>query len=179
MHQMQKETICQMNTKTFSEVQEIKISGSLGWKRVSGSGARSCLPGDVEGMEWLGECKTHVKRIPQVVFQYDHWKKICEEATSKFKRPVLFVDDGSQLLEYTWCLIPAFDHEGTAVEIPHIHNFSIRRNLSFIANCVRRYLHDYNDSNNWEYNYIDLVWHGEHCHLLRFSHFAQLFGEQQ
>lgn len=168
----------QIPTKTFSTIQEIKISSSLGWKVVSASGARDCLPGDVEGPEWLGECKTHTKRTARVAFIFDVWTKISNEATSHFKRPVLFVDDGSQLLEYTWCIIPACDHEGVSVPFPPTAKlYSIKTNISFASNSLRKYLHDLNDSENWEDNYISTMWHGQPVHLLRFSQFARWFGE--
>lgn len=166
-----------MNTKTFSEIQELKISQSLGWSRVSGSGARDCLPGDVEGPEWLGECKTHASVIPRITFKYDVWLKISNEAMSTFKRPVLFVDNGSQLLEYTWCVILACEHPGVAVEFPpNSSNFSNRTNINFVGNQLRRYLHD-SVENDWEDVYIRLSWQGQDCHLLRFPQFARWFGE--
>ena len=36
-----------MSTKDFSSVQEHSIANSLGWKVVSGSGARNFHPGDI------------------------------------------------------------------------------------------------------------------------------------
>lgn len=95
-----------MDTKKFSRIQETTIAKYLGWKVVSGSGARDCHPGDVKSDEWLGECKTHTQAGINIKFVYTVWKKICAEAESQFKVPVLFVDDGSQRLDKTWCLFP-------------------------------------------------------------------------
>lgn len=166
-------------TKIFSEIQEIKISSALGWKRVSGSGARACLPGDVEGSEWLGECKTHVKHIPKVTFRAEAWRKISKEATAKFKRPVLFVDDGSQLLEYTWCIFPEFCHPGVAVDPPAANrDFSSKVNVSFGGNYLRKYLHDLPDV-SFDDAYVRLMWDKQVVHLVRFPQFARWFGDAE
>ena len=62
---------------------------------MSGSGARPLHPGDIVSEYWLGECKTHTSRCELWVFHFDVWAKICEEAQSQFKHPVLFVDNGT------------------------------------------------------------------------------------
>ena len=92
-------------TKYYSELQENRISGYLGWHTVVGSGATPTKPGDIYSEQWLGECKTHTKKSDKVVFKLEHWLKIKKEAQSKFKYPVLFVDNGTQDIHYTWCLI--------------------------------------------------------------------------
>ena len=94
-------------TKDYSSKQEHRIADFLGWQCVVASGARSCHPGDIRSDSWLGECKTHVKPDHRIQFIYTEWRKICDEAMSKFRFPVLFVDDGSQKLDSTWCMIPA------------------------------------------------------------------------
>lgn len=96
-----------MTTKECSSKQEKLIAGYLGWKCVPASGARACRPGDISNELWLGECKTHMKPGIRIKFIFKEWLKIYEEATSKFKFPVLFVDDGSQTIENTWCMIAA------------------------------------------------------------------------
>ena len=93
-----------MATKDFSNVQEKQIAEYLGWKVVSGSGARCFHPGDVECDEWLGECKTHTSLQSDIKFNKSFWDKISEEASSKFKYPVLFVDNGSLNIGDTWAL---------------------------------------------------------------------------
>ena len=94
-----------MSTKDFSSVQEKNIADSLGWDVVSGSGSRHLSPGDVISDKWLGECKTHVTPGQMIAFLESVWEKLQEEADSRFKFPVLFVDDGSQDLEKTWCMM--------------------------------------------------------------------------
>lgn len=95
-----------MNNKIGSDKQEKMVARYLGWKQVTGSGARPGLLGDVSGTEWLGECKTHNEPTPheKVTFYKDHWKKISTEAYGTFKRPVLFTDDGTQRYDHTWCI---------------------------------------------------------------------------
>ena len=73
---------------------------------MSGSGARYCSPGDVRSEQFLGECKTHVSRTPKIEFRLDYWKKICDEATSHGKIPIMFADDGSQSVDNTYCIVP-------------------------------------------------------------------------
>ena len=94
-----------MTNKEASSLQESRISNYLGWDKVVASGARNFYPGDIESEEWLGECKTHIKISKKILFHKDVWNKICLEAQSKMKYPVLFVDNGSQLLTDTYCLI--------------------------------------------------------------------------
>ena len=94
----------QKSTKYYSTKQENLIADYLGWKVVTGSGARAFHPGDVVSDQWLGECKTHTEPFSNLRFDFDVWTKISREAASQFKKPVLFVDDGSQTIERTWCL---------------------------------------------------------------------------
>lgn len=103
-----------MATKDYSSKQEKMIADVLGWECVVASGARACHPGDVRDDNWLGECKTHVTAGNRIKFVYREWAKICEEATSKLRWPILFVDDGSQKECNTWCMVNTktapFDH---------------------------------------------------------------------
>lgn len=98
-----------ISKKEASMKQERQISDFLGWRRVSGSGARPNTPGDIESSDWLGECKTHVTANHKIHFDDKIWNKIADEAASKFKRPAYFVDDGSQRLSRTWVLFPMQD----------------------------------------------------------------------
>lgn len=91
--------------KECSERQERAIADFLGWNRVTGSGSRNFHPGDVVSDSWLGECKTHVGGGQNVVFMFDVWDKISNEAQSQMKHPVLFVDDGSQTIDSTMVMI--------------------------------------------------------------------------
>lgn len=97
-----------MATKDFSGKQEKLIASFLGWNVVSGSGARACYPGDIIGDEWLGECKTHETSNKSIFFSQKVWEKIVDEATAKHRKPVLFVDDGSQTIDKTWCIFNYF-----------------------------------------------------------------------
>ena len=92
------------STKYYSSKQEKMIADHLRWSVVTGSGSRSTHPGDVESDEWLGECKTHKGPGHKIKFDHNVWKKIVDEAASKYKFPVLFVDDGSQTMRHTWCM---------------------------------------------------------------------------
>lgn len=96
-----------MATKDYSIKQEKMIANYLEWDCVVASGARPCHPGDLTSDYWLGECKTHVTAESRIKFSFREWEKICEEAASKGKFAVLFVDDGSQKAFRTWCMIDA------------------------------------------------------------------------
>lgn len=93
-----------LSTKTYSDKQEKCIANALGWTQVSGSGARPTRPGDIVSYEFLGECKTHISKVDKLEFKYSVWLKIKNEAASQFKHPVLFIDDGTQKLDKTWCM---------------------------------------------------------------------------
>ena len=97
-----------LSTKVFSHLQENLIANYLNWGGVSGSGSRAGRPGDIIGAHFLGECKTHKEPGHKIAFNAQVWKKIQNEAQSIFKFPVLFVDDGSQRVENTWCLFTPF-----------------------------------------------------------------------
>jgi hypothetical protein len=94
-----------MNNKYYSNRHEKMIAEYLGWKQISGSGARPFAPGDINADQWLGECKTHDTVKDNVVFHKNQWFKICEEAYSKGRLPILFVDNGTQLSKDTWVMI--------------------------------------------------------------------------
>jgi len=91
-------------TKFYSEKQENLIAGFLGWKTVAASGARSFNQGDIKSDRFLGECKTHTESKDTVFFLSEVWKKINMEAFSNSRRPILFVDNGTQTVENTWCI---------------------------------------------------------------------------
>ena len=90
--------------KFYSSLQESAIAKYLNWTQTSGSGARPLYPGDIFSRNWLGECKTHESPGHSIVFVFDVWDKIEKEASSQFKNPALFVDDGSQSIEKTWVM---------------------------------------------------------------------------
>ena len=91
--------------KDASSKQEHLIASYLGWSVVSGSGSRACRPGDIQSDQWLGECKTHTTPTSRYTFLQSVWDKLSDEAASRFKYAVLFVDDGTQKVEHTLCLL--------------------------------------------------------------------------
>lgn len=93
-------------TKFYSSKQEHMIADYLGWDVVSGSGARAFHPGDIRSDSFLGECKTYTEVSDTIHCKYAVWDKIAAEARSVFKTPVLFLDNGSQKPEHTWCVVP-------------------------------------------------------------------------
>ena len=82
------------------------VADYMGWKVVSGSGARPFNPGDVVNSQCLIECKTHNTEQRNVVFRRTHWKKISKEARSVNKYPILITDNGTQVLKDTWVMLP-------------------------------------------------------------------------
>jgi hypothetical protein len=96
-----------MTNKEASYAQEHMVAKYMGWKVVSGSGARPFAPGDVIADHFIVECKTHVKEC-SVQFVKKHWDKIEIEARSKTKFPLLITDDGTQHYKHTWVMIPFF-----------------------------------------------------------------------
>lgn len=97
---------CDMSDKKdASSKQEHMIASYLGWSVVPGSGSRACRPGDIQSDQWLGECKTHTKPVSRYTFVQTVWNKLSDEAASRFKYAVLFVDDGTQKIDHTWCLL--------------------------------------------------------------------------
>lgn len=116
------------SSKDFSSKQEKKIASYLGWDVVTGSGARNLHPGDIQSDEWLGECKTHVTPGHKIVFYSSVWKKIVDEAVSKYRFPALFVDDGSQKLDNTWVLFNTLP--GCKYKLCD-YPYSVKTNISF------------------------------------------------
>lgn len=128
------------SNKWFSSVQEDKVAAYLGWRVVAGSGAFAATPGDIEGDEWLGECKTHRSNSSSIYFARDVWEKIKQEAQSKRKYPALFTDDGSRNYNSTWCLCLSHSVDTTGMHIKP-YTKAIRTNISFshpeFIECIR------------------------------------------
>lgn len=82
------------------------VADYMSWKVVTGSGSRPFAPGDVNGYNFLVECKTHIEEQSNIVFYKKHWKKISEEALSTHKYPVLITDNGTQRAINTWVMLP-------------------------------------------------------------------------
>ena len=160
-------------TKFYSNKQEKMIADLLGWTVVSGSGAAAGHPGDITCDDWLGECKTHISPGKQNVFYSDVWTKIVEEATSKFKYPVLFVDDGSQTSYNTWC---AFLYKSVApadsIIVPY--PFKLSKNISFSS----KKLGDIMLSENSQQNVIFATKLGKYdVGITSLFSFSTMFGE--
>ena len=135
--------------KYYSNLQESKIASALGWKQVSGSGSRPFAPGDIKSNNWLGECKTHMKPDQPILFYFDVWDKIVDEASSQFRNPVLFVDDGSQKLSNTYCLIDISNYGISVDTLTEVNSKSIRysntnESLTFIRNNKILCIMDFN-----------------------------------
>ena len=93
-------------TKHYSSTQENRIADYLGWSAVSASGARPFTPGDVKSCDWLAECKTHTSITDVLTINKSVWKKISTEAKGCMRKPVLFIDNGTQELKNTYAVIP-------------------------------------------------------------------------
>lgn len=94
-----------MTNKEASYAQEHMVAKYMGWRVVSGSGARPFAPGDVISDQFIVECKTHINES-KVQFLKNHWDKIVIEARSKTKIPILITDNGTQQSRCSWVMIP-------------------------------------------------------------------------
>ena len=163
------------NMKKFSIVQEHRIADYLGWKVVSGSGAREFNKGDIESPHFLGECKTHTTKPQKITFNFAHWKKIVEEASSKFKTPVLFVDDGSQSPEKTWCMFPVpaeFSWKG--YELKQVCPF--RTNIIFENSTMKKILNELNgEKPYYKKQYLKAEFGGNDVGILDLETFSEFF----
>lgn len=81
------------------------IADYLGWSVVVASGARPFNLGDIKSSEYLCECKTHMSKQERIIIKKSVWKKISSEADGMLRKPVLFIDNGTQTVENTWCVI--------------------------------------------------------------------------
>lgn len=157
--------------KYYSSKQETTIANLLDWKVVSGSGSRDLHPGDVESEEWLGECKTHETTGNNIVFYSSVWKKISDEASFKYKFPVLFVDDGSQRASDTWCMFmqePPVEHKIVDDVVP-----VVGKNIRFSSYYLhfRKKEHD-----NTIPVMFRVTWNKEVVFISEFNDFVKMFG---
>lgn len=95
------------STKLYSSKQEHMIAEYLGWDVVPASGARHFDKGDIISADFLGECKTHVSKTSRIRVDFDVMTKLESEAMSRSRKPVLFVDNGTQTVAGTWAVLPA------------------------------------------------------------------------
>ena len=161
--------------KLWSNYQETGVAQALGWKVVPGSGSRHLYPGDVSSANWLGECTTHVYDNYTIQFNCRVWQKICNEARSRFKQPVLFVDDGSHLLDRTWAMFSTTVGlpEGTIIsEYP----YNIRKNIVFSGGELgNRIINNSGDGRAIVYRILD--WEHSSVYVCKFRYFVDMFGE--
>lgn len=92
-------------TKYYSDRQESMVASYLGWKKVAASGARPFHKGDVESDEYVAECKTATHNRNAITFRFEHFDKICIEAESSMRKPVLITDIGTQRAEDSWVMV--------------------------------------------------------------------------
>lgn len=127
-------------TKYYSMKQEKLIADYFGWKTVAASGARPFCPGDVKSSGWLAECKTHTKLVDRIEIVKSVWAKICNEARSKYLKPVLFVDNGTQSISNTWAIISK-QHGPIAPTIQEFVYKNSQNKITFnhaeAANCIK------------------------------------------
>lgn len=165
------------STKFYSNIQETTIARFLGWHVTSGSGSRPYHQGDIYSENWLGECKTHVTPNDKIVIHKKVWDKIQSEAQSNFKYPVLFVDDGHQSTDHTWCVFPYIAvvlHQVSRhlVNSVHVNNSSLRLSHSELSA-------EYNSC--FQNNLLGVCvvsWHGQMIAICPLSVFSELFGER-
>jgi hypothetical protein len=118
-------------TKYYSSIQESRIADYLGWSAVSASGARPFNPGDIKSSSWLAECKTHTAETNTIVINKAVWKKISTEAKGCMKKPVLFVDNGTQEIEHTWVVVPKKVCFGQEIELISMQCNESAKKLTF------------------------------------------------
>ncbi len=166
------------STKFFSEKQETTISKYLGWNKVAGSGSRACHPADIYNDKWLGECKTHETLTSPIVFIKSQWDKICKEAESQFKYPVLFTDNGTQKTEYTWCMIKMLSCPYYAVKIKS-ENIRVGKNISFDECVLRKEYQQYLDGQKGSCEIFEINWAGaetEEVGIIPLFQFKEIFA---
>lgn len=135
-----------MTNKEASAKQENLVAKYLGWKVVSGSGARPFRPGDVQNEHYLVECKTHTKEQKSLVFYKKHWDKIVKESRSVNKYPALITDNGTQRVDSTWVMIPK----------RVITSESTNQILNLVNNSIT------NNSVNYNYEHVYLAYKNQH-----------------
>ena len=165
------------NNKYYSNRQETMIAKYLGWYQVVGSGSRPFIPGDVNSCHWLGECKTHDTEKSNIVFLKKHWLKICEEAIAKRKFPVLFTDNGTQLSNNTWVMLPLSVFDPSIVNIiDGVKNTSFKNtSLTFnLADTTELYKKNRVDD---KYNVFKIRWEERDLAVTTLSTFKDFIEE--
>ena len=135
------------STKYYSSRQESMVASFLGWSVVTGSGSRPFHPGDVGDEHYLGECKTSEVETDRIKIMKSHWKKISNEAMGAHKIPVLFVDNGTQKPDGTFCVTRRLNRI-SAESYPAIRisdssaSFSMKSAMAFLSEHDYRFAAD-------------------------------------
>ena len=135
------------STKYYSSRQESMVASFLGWSIVTGSGSRPFHPGDVGDEYYLGECKTSEVETDRIKIMKSHWQKISNEAMGAHKIPVLFVDNGTQKPDGTFCVMRRLRNISAEI-YPDIRisgssaSFSMKSVLPFMSEHCHRFAAD-------------------------------------
>ena len=163
-------------TKYYSNKQEKILASELGWAKIGGSGAAPCAPGDIRASEWLGECKTHTKESA-ILFDLGVWNKIKEEAYSRMKKPVLFVDDGSQKPDNTWCVCLAKNINASSLMLTDLP-MAVKKNITFKDKEAKSALKEVADIYVGEFYTgvaFEYEWNGETVLVMTFETFKGIY----
>lgn len=169
-----------MTNKEASCNQEHMVAKFLGWKVVTGSGARPFRPGDVQNDNYLVECKTHTKEQKNIVFYRKHWEKIVIESRSINKYPALIVDDGSQRVENTWVMIPkrVIAFENMAQRLWLVNTSTSLNTITFVNQAARDfYKSKYMDIAD-KINFFEDKFDGEPLAIMPLEEFKKFYQEQ-
>lgn len=167
-----------MNNKLFSSRQEKMVADYMGWKVVSGSGARPFNPGDVANGQCLVECKTHDTEQANVVFRKTHWQKISSEARAKNRYPVLITDNGTQKSANTWVLTSVkFIGNGETNRIDGLVNTSNKGTTVTFKHDGARSLFNINYVNG-KVNYLAETWDNDLLAIMPLEEFKKFYVEQ-
>ena len=159
-------------TKYYSSLQENRIADYLGWSAVSASGARHFNPGDIKAAEWLAECKTHTKEIDNITIDKKVWKKIATEAKGCFRKPVLFVDNGTQEISNTWAIVPKRLFIGrNLVEVKPEYNETTNK-ITFKHSKFSKKFAD-------KYSYCSILVEKESLYIVKMVTFKSIFLESE
>ena len=167
-----------MNNKTFSSRQEKMVADYMGWKVVSGSGARPFDPGDVVNSQCLVECKTHDTEQANIVFKKKHWEKISLEARSKNRYPILITDNGTQKSTNTWVLTSVrFVGNGDTNRIDGLVNTSSKGTTITFKHDSAMSLFNTNYING-KVNYLAETWNNDLLAIMPLEEFKKFYVEQ-
>lgn len=169
-----------MTNKEASSKQEHMVAKFLGWKVVTGSGSRPFRPGDVQNDNYLVECKTHTKEQKNIVFYRKHWEKIVIESRSVNKYPALIVDEGSQIAENTWVMLPkrVITRESTAQILRLVNTSTSLNTITFANSGARDFYKSVYIDDNGKINFYEDDFGYESVAIMPLSEFKKFYQEQ-